>query len=151
MQTNMRELCAFICLGARAYPPRSDAARRRRIIAAGVGRRWPFARRHHELGRVDREGLPHDHGGAPQAPPREELPGTRVEHDHGGGGGPRLLRRSLPPRCRHDAHLRHGSLPLVVGDRQPRARESTTATAIFRQEMEIESRQAIKRPECCVL
>jgi hypothetical protein len=96
MQTNTRELCAFIChLGARAYPPRSDVSRRGRIIAAGVGRRGPFVCRRHELGRVDREGLLHDHGGAPLAPPREELPGAWVEHGH--GGGPRLLRRSPQP------------------------------------------------------
>jgi len=121
MQTNTRELCAFIChLGARAYPPRSDVSRRGRIIAAGVGRRGPFVCRRHELGRVDREGLLHDHGGAPLAPPREELPGAWVEHGH--GGGPRLLRHSLPPRRRHDAHLRHGIRTSVVVSAAARSR-----------------------------
>ena len=147
MQTNTRELCAFIChLGARAYPPRSDVSRRGRIIAAGVGRRGPFVCRRHELGRVDREGLLHDHGGAPHAPPRDELPGARVEpHDHSGGGaGPRLLRRrSLAPRRRHDAHLRHGSVRRWWASAAARARESTARRrSSGRQEMEMESRQA---------
>ena len=151
-QTNTREQCAFIVIWrrARAYPPRSDVSRRRgrRITtAAGVGRRWPVVvRRHHELGRVDREGLLHDHGGAPHAPPRDELPGARVEpHDHSGGGaGPRLLRRrSLAPRRRHDAHLRHGSVRRWWASAAARARESTARRrSSGRQEMEMESRQA---------
>lgn len=69
--------------------------------AGGGGRRrFPPGGRD-ELWSVDRELLP----ASPEAPPREELPGVRVQRG----------RLQLPPRRRHDAHLRHGSLVVVAG------------------------------------